>query len=89
MNITTELEPHVQKQVDYRIPPLDILHGEAKRLLVEAEEELMAVQQAEEKSGAAIDSMMRNYWEGQCDALEKLYSLTYGLAFAIAERDGE
>ena len=89
MNITTELEPHVQKQVDYRIPPLDILHGEAKRLLVEAEEELIAAQESEEQSGAAIDSMSRAFWEGQCEALEQIYSLTYGLAFAIAERDGE
>jgi hypothetical protein len=89
MNITTELEPHVQKQVDYRIPPLDIIHGEAKRLLVEAEEELMMWQTRENESDSAIDSMNRTFWEGQCEALEHIYSLTYGLAFAIAERDGE
>ena len=89
MAITTELEPHVQKQVDYKIPPLDILHGEAKRLLVEAEEELIMAQQEEERTGEAMDSMQRAFWEGQCEALEQIYSLTYGLAFAIAERDGE
>lgn len=89
MNITTELEPHVQKQVDYKIPPLDIIHGEAKRLLVEAEEELMMWQTRENESDSAIDSMNRTFWEGQCEALEHIYTLTYGLAFAIAERDGE
>lgn len=89
MNITTELEPHVQKQVDYKIPPLDIIHGEAKRLLVEAEEELMMWQTRENESDSALDSMNRTFWEGQCEALEHIYTLTYGLAFAIAERDGE
>lgn len=89
MVITAELEPHVQKQVDYKIPPLDILHGEAKRLLVEAEEELIMAQQEEERTGEAMDSMQRAFWEGQCEALEHIYTLTYGLAFAIAERDEE
>ena len=86
MNITLELEPHVQRAVDHGVTGTDILHGELKRLLVEAEEELIAAQESEDRSGAAIDSMMRNYWEGQCDALERVYTLTYGLAFAIEER---
>ncbi len=34
----------------------------------------------------AMESMERKYWEGQLDALTHVYSLTYGLAFAIAER---
>ena len=89
MNITTELEPHVQKQVDYKIPPLDIIHGEAKRLLVEAEEELLMAEQKESETEEAMDSMERAYWEGYCEAISNVYSLTYGLAFAIAERDGE
>jgi len=33
-----------------------------------------------------MDSMERKYWEGQCDALAGLYSLTYDLSFAIAAR---
>jgi hypothetical protein len=33
-----------------------------------------------------MESMERKYWEGQCDALSHVYSLTYALAFAIAER---
>lgn len=89
MNITTELEPHVQKQVDYRIPPLDILHGEVKSMLVQAEEELLMAEQRETRTEHANDSMERAYFEGYCEALANVYSLTYGLAFAIAERDGE
>lgn len=83
MHMTLELEPHVQRAVDHGISGTDILHGELKRLLVEAEEELIMSQQEEERTG---DSMQRTYWEGQCDALEQVYTLTYGLSFAISER---
>lgn len=86
MNITLELEPHIQKQVDHGITGTDILHGELKRLLVEAEEELMMWQTRENESDSAIDSMNRTFWEGQCEALEHIYTLTYALAFAIQER---
>lgn len=86
MYMTLELEPHVQKAVDHGISGTDILHGELKRLLVEAEEELIMAQQEEERTGGAMDSMQRTYWEGQCDALEQVYTLTYGLSFAISER---
>ena len=86
MNMTLELEPHVQNAVDHGVSGTDILHGELKRLLVEAEEELLMAQQREEESGEAMDSMERAFWDGRCDALEQIYTLTYGLAFAIEER---
>ena len=86
MNMILELEPHVQKAVDHGVSGTDILHGELKRLLVEAEEELLMAQQREEESGEAMDSMERAFWDGRCDALEQIYTLTYGLAFAIEER---
>lgn len=89
MVINTELEPHVQKAVDHKIEPLDIMHGELKRMLVEAEEELLMAQQTEDESGEAMDSMERTYWEGQCEAIQAMYTLTYGLYFAIDERDGK
>jgi hypothetical protein len=87
--ITTELEPFVQQQVDNNIPPLDIMHGYLKVLLVEAEEQLILAQEEEDRTEEAMDSMERKYWEGQCDALSNLYTLTYGLYFAISERDGK
>ncbi len=89
MMITTELEEHIQKAVDHNVPPLDIMHGELKRLLVEAEEQLILAQEEEDRTEEAMDSMERKYWEGQCDALSNLYTLTYGLYFAISERDGK
>ena len=87
--ITTALEDHIQKAVDHNVPPLDIMHGELKRLLVEAEEQLLLAQENEERTGEAKDSMERTYWEGQCDAISNLYTLTYGLYFAMQDRDEE
>ena len=89
MLVTTELEDHIQKAVDNNVPPLDIMHGELKRLLVEAEEQLILAQEEEDRTEEAMDSMERKYWEGQCDAISYLYTLTYGLYFAISERDGK
>lgn len=82
-----ELEPYLQKQVDFGVSGLDIMHGHLKTLMYEAEEQLRIAQEAENKSGEAMDSMDRMYWEGQLDALAYVYSLTYQLSFAIEERD--
>jgi hypothetical protein len=83
---TTYLEPRLQKLIDLGETGTDILHGELKNLMLEAETQLLLSQDEEETTGEAIDSMERKYWEGQLDALEKVYTMTYALAFAIAER---
>ena len=83
---TMELTDDLQKQVDIGSNGLDIMHGELKWLMKEAEEQLELAQEAENKTGEAMDSMDRKYWEGQLDALSYLYTLTYQLSFAIAER---
>jgi len=88
MMYTLELEPRLQKQVEAGSTGLDIIHGYLKVLMLEAENELLQAQEAEDESEEAMDSMERKYWEGQCDALGNLYALTYALSFAIAERDG-
>lgn len=82
------LDPDLQKQIDLGSSGLDIMHGQLKTLIHEAEEQLFLAQKAEDKSGDAMDSMERKYWEGQLDALAYCYSLTYALSFGIAERDG-
>ncbi len=48
----------------------------------------MSAKQIEEDNdySDAMESMERKYWEGQCDALAHVYTLTYQLSFAIAER---
>lgn len=83
------LEPHLQKQIDAGNNGLDIMHGHLKVLMYEAEEQLFLAQKAEDKSGEAMDSMERKYWEGQLDALSYLYSLTYALSFAIMDKEKE
>ena len=83
---TTELEPYLQKQVDAGLSGTDILHGALKNMMLEAETQLILAQEAEEKSGEAMDSMERTYWEGVMEALTDVYSLTYNLSFAISDR---
>lgn len=85
---TLELEPHLQKLVDMGESGTDILHGELKHLMYEAEKEYLEAKRIEEENdyGDAMESMERKYWEGQLDGLSHVYALTYALAFAIDER---
>ena len=83
---TLELEPHLQRQIDFGSSGTDILHGHLKVLMLDAERELEEAQRIEDESGEAMDSMERKYWEGQLDALTYVYQMTYALAFAIDER---
>jgi len=82
----TTLDPYLQRQVIHGISGIDILHGHLKVLMLEAEQELEQAQALEDETEEAMDSMERKYWEGQCDALAHLYSLTYDLSFAIMEQ---
>jgi hypothetical protein len=76
---TLELEPNLQKQVDAGSSGTDILHGELKWLMLQAEEQMeMAREQGHEPD--------LTYFEGQLDAFTHVYQLTYALAFALEER---
>ena len=88
MMYSTQLPQKLQKLVDMGISGTDILHGELKSLIYEAEQELAEAQRIEEEDdyGDAMQSMERKYWEGQVDGLSHVYALTYALAFAIDER---
>jgi hypothetical protein len=57
--------------------------------MLQAEDELRMAQEVEEENdySDALESMERKYWEGQVDALDHLYGLTYQLSFAIEERE--
>lgn len=80
------LNPRLQKLVEHGVDSVDILHGELKNLMVEAEQELEAAIEEEERTEEAMDSMERKYWEGQLDALSIVYALTYKLAFAKGDK---
>jgi hypothetical protein len=85
---TTQLDPRLQKLVELGESGTDILHGELKNLMLEAETEYLHWQKVEEDTdyGDAMDSMERKYWEGMLDAYSAVYQLTYELAFAISDR---
>lgn len=76
------LPPHLQRMVNLDMDGADIIHGELKVLMVEAEQQLEYAREAEEDSGEAMDSMERKYWEGVLDTYGELYQLTYDIAFA-------
>ena len=91
MEVTpTTLDPRLQKLVNLGIEGIDILHGELKILMLEAEAEFTMAREVEEENdySDAMESMDRKYWEGYTDALGALYSLTYDLSFAISNREG-
>ena len=83
------LPPHMQRMVNLDMDGADIMHGELKVLMVEAEKQLELAQEAENESEEAMDSMERRYWEGVLDTYGELYKLTYDIAFAKGEKEGQ
>ena len=81
------LTPQMKKAIELGSSGLDVMHGHLKVLMLEAEDQLRLAQEEEDRTEEAMDSMERKYWEGQVDALAYLYSLTYALSFAEADRD--
>ena len=78
------LDPRIQKLVDLGSSGTDIMHGELKNLMYEAEQQFIEAQRIEEENdySDAMESMERKYWEGYTDALSAVYKLTYDIAFA-------
>jgi hypothetical protein len=71
-----QLDPRLQKQVDLGESGTNILHGELKNLMLEAETKLERCDQEDE----------REWLDGYMQALTDIYKLTYDLSFAIADR---
>jgi hypothetical protein len=86
--MNTTLEPRLQKLIDMGESGTDILHGELKNLMLEAETDYNEIE-TEEREGGYSDAMLsmeRTRAEGRMDALVEVYALTYQLAFAISDR---
>lgn len=83
------IEPRLQKLVDIGMTGVDIMHGELKNLMLEAEQEYSNAVAIEEKNdySDAMESMERKYWEGMLDAYSHLYKMTYDLSFAISDKE--
>ena len=69
----------------------DILHGQLKIDMVEAEQDLEEKSTIEQENGYsdAMESMERTYAEGFMDALSMVYRYTYDISFARAELEKE
>jgi hypothetical protein len=76
---STKLDPRLQKLVDMGESGTDILHGELKNLMLDAERGLLNVSELQ-------DYPTHRYISGYLDALTEVYGLTYNLAFAISDR---
>ena len=79
------LSPRLQKLVDMGESGTDILHGELKNLMLEAEKNMILAQNDEPLAEDEYDQS-DEYHHGYLDALATVYQLTYELAFAIADR---
>ena len=87
--MNTNLEPRLQKLIDLGESGTDILHGELKNLMLEAETEYLEIEK-EEREGDYSDAMLsmdRTRAEGRLDAFVEVYNLTYALSFAISDRN--
>jgi hypothetical protein len=82
------LDPYLQKQVELGMDGADIMHGHLKTLMLEAEVQLELAIEVEEDTGDAMDSMERKYWEGVTETYAELYALTYEIAFAKGDLNG-
>jgi hypothetical protein len=70
------LPPHLQRLVNANVSGLDIMHGELKNLMLEAENMMLTRTNPDHKK----------YWSGKLDGFTELYNLTYDLSFAIGEK---
>jgi hypothetical protein len=73
---TTQLDPRLQLAVNMGVSGTDILHGELKNRMLEAEIKLERCDQDDE----------REWLDGYMEALTDIYKLTYDLSFAISDR---
>ena len=84
-----KLEPHLQRLVDAGVTGIDIMHGQLKIDMLEADAQYLEAQRIEEDNdySDALESMERKYWEGYTDALTMMYKMTYDISFAISAKE--
>ena len=85
-DIDYTFSPHLQKLVDLGESGTDILHGELKNLMLQAERNLESAQNNEPLAEDEYDES-DDYHYGYLDALTVVYKLTYDLSFAIGARN--
>lgn len=85
----TTLPPHIQRLVEAGVSGIDIMHGQLKIDMLEAEARYAEAQRIEEENdySDAMESMERKYEEGFLDALTMMYRLTYDISFEVGIRE--
>ena len=81
------LNPRLQKLVDIGESGLDIMHGELKNMMLEAEENWESAKNNEPPLAEDEYDESDDYHEGYLDALAVVYQLTYSLSFAIGDKN--
>jgi hypothetical protein len=71
------MDDRLQLAVDMRVSGLDIIHGDLKNRMLEAENKLERCSHSDE----------REWLDGYMQALTDIYKLTYDLSFAIADKE--
>ncbi len=84
-----KLDPHLQRLVEAGVSGIDIMHGQLKIDMLEAEARYAEAQRIEEENdySDAMESMERKYEEGFLDALTMMYKYTYDISFALAAKE--
>jgi hypothetical protein len=84
-----KLDPHLQRLVDAGVSGIDIMHGQLKIDMLEAEARYTEAKRIEEENdySDAMESMERKYEEGFLDALTMMYKYTYDISFAISDKE--
>ena len=84
-----KLDPHLQRLVEAGVSGIDIMHGQLKIDMLEAEARYTEAVKIEEENdySDAMESMDRKYEEGFLDALTMMYKYTYDISFAISAKE--
>jgi mannitol-1-phosphate/altronate dehydrogenase len=85
------IEAHLQRLVDAGINGIDIMHGQLKLDMLQAEQEYTTLYEEEEADdfSDAMQSMDRKYAEGFLDAIAYCYKMTYDISFAISDKEAK
>lgn len=87
--IADTIPHHLQRMVNAGVSGIDIIHGELKNLMLEAQteyDELVKQEEADDYSDAML-SMDRKFAEGLMEAYTHIYKLTYDISFAIGAKE--
>jgi hypothetical protein len=89
LETSTKLDSHLQRLVEVGVSGIDIMHGQLKIEMLEAEKLYSDAVQVEEDNdySDAMESMDRKYAEGFMDAISMMYKMTYDISFAIADKE--